>query len=49
MGFRTIRELPFSCFREEGIPVYQNLPDGGRSGKLMVYQIQQEEEDDDLK
>lgn len=49
MGFRVIRELPFSCFREDGVLVYQNLPDGGRSGKLMVLELDRSEEDDDLK
>ncbi|GMS79455.1 hypothetical protein PENTCL1PPCAC_1630 [Pristionchus entomophagus] len=45
-GFYTIRELPFSCFRENRIPVFRNLPDGGRSGLLMAFTLKGDDEDD---
>ncbi|GMR58274.1 hypothetical protein PMAYCL1PPCAC_28469 [Pristionchus mayeri] len=45
-GFYTIRELPFSCFRENRIPIFRNLPDGGRSGLLMAYTLKDDEEED---
>ncbi|CAD6186709.1 unnamed protein product [Caenorhabditis auriculariae] len=40
LGFETLRELPFSCFRENGQEVFRNLADGGRSGKLMGVRLQ---------
>uniref|UniRef100_A0A1I7X0Y0 aralkylamine N-acetyltransferase n=1 Tax=Heterorhabditis bacteriophora TaxID=37862 RepID=A0A1I7X0Y0_HETBA len=39
-GFRTIHELPFSCFREDGECVYRCLPDHGRCGKLMAIPVE---------
>ncbi|KAF8384170.1 hypothetical protein PRIPAC_73312 [Pristionchus pacificus] len=45
-GFYTIRELPFSCFRENRIPIFRNLPDGGRSGLLMAFTLKGDDEDD---
>ncbi|GMT09224.1 hypothetical protein PFISCL1PPCAC_521 [Pristionchus fissidentatus] len=45
-GFYTVRELPFSCFRENRIPVFRNLPDGGRSGLLMAFSLKSDDEDD---
>lgn len=32
--------MPFSCFRNSGEPVFQNLRDGGVSGKLMGMQME---------
>ncbi|CAI4225161.1 unnamed protein product [Auanema sp. JU1783] len=53
-GFTVLRELPFSCFRENGVAVYENLTDGGRAAKLMTKpmpekQNDEEEEEEDLK
>lgn len=55
-GLATLREMPFSCFRSNGEAVFQNLRDGGISGKLMgmiilekPYEKKEDEEDDDLR
>ncbi|KAH7712765.1 Protein T10B5.4 [Aphelenchoides avenae] len=38
-GFTCAREVPFASFLEDGMPVYQNLPDGGTSAKLMILKL----------
>jgi len=38
-GFTCVREIPFTSFRENGVPVYSNLHDGNTSGKLMVLRL----------
>ncbi|CAB3398904.1 unnamed protein product [Caenorhabditis bovis] len=53
-GLVTLQEMPFSCFRENGVPVFQNLPDDGVSGKLMGISLSGEkakinEDDEDLR
>ncbi|CAP38529.1 Protein CBG21816 [Caenorhabditis briggsae] len=53
-GLHTLREMPFSCFRNDGDVVFQNLRDGGVSGKLMGMLIKsepkiEEDEEDDLR
>uniref|UniRef100_A0A1I7TYJ8 aralkylamine N-acetyltransferase n=1 Tax=Caenorhabditis tropicalis TaxID=1561998 RepID=A0A1I7TYJ8_9PELO len=55
-GLAILREMPFSCYRSNGEPVFQNLRDGGISGKLMGmiileknYEKKEEEEEDDLR
>ncbi|CTQ86893.1 N-acetyltransferase domain-containing protein [Caenorhabditis elegans] len=44
--------MPFSCFRNNGDVVFENLVDGGVSGKLMGKKLEKhanEEEEDDLR
>lgn len=54
-GLNTLREMPFSCFRSGGDVVFQNLRDGGISGKLMGKLVnievkeEKEEEEEDLR
>ncbi|CAI2355231.1 unnamed protein product [Caenorhabditis sp. 36 PRJEB53466] len=52
-GLETLLEMPFSCFRNDGEVVFEKLPDGGFSGKLMGIRLEpkqtEEEEDGDLR
>ncbi|PAV61427.1 hypothetical protein WR25_01767 [Diploscapter pachys] len=38
-GFKSLCEMPFFCFRENGKQVYENLSDGGLCGRLMAYKV----------
>ncbi|EFO99786.1 hypothetical protein CRE_18889 [Caenorhabditis remanei] len=54
-GLNILLEMPFFCFRYNGEVVFENLRDGGISGKLMGKRIakseknEEEEEEEDLR
>ncbi|KHJ77573.1 acetyltransferase, GNAT family [Oesophagostomum dentatum] len=39
MGFKTLYEIPYSLFRENGKVVFQKLHDGGQEGKFMALKL----------
>ncbi|KHJ83383.1 hypothetical protein OESDEN_16920 [Oesophagostomum dentatum] len=39
VGFEVLYEIPYSDYRENGNPVFQNLHDGCKSGKAMALKL----------
>ncbi|WKY00019.1 hypothetical protein Q1695_014698 [Nippostrongylus brasiliensis] len=39
LGFETFFEVPFVNFRENGQPVFRDVPDGGRSAKFIAIRL----------